>query len=179
VNISQQQRTTVRERMSKQAQRNHVDRVNFDVRVGVNVPRNVTLHVLPPDVVEIAPEYRGYRYVYVGDQIVIIDPSDYMVVAVLGGGGSTAARRGGSSFTLAADDRVFVRRHVDRGPTIRLGIGDISVGMSLPGNVELRPVPNVVVDRIPNLEGHQYFYYENEVVIVDPDTRQVVYVINN
>jgi hypothetical protein len=178
VKISQQQQTTVRERLSKQAQRNRVDRVDFDLRVGVNVPRNVALHVLPPDVVEIVPEYRSYRYVYVGDQIVIIDPSDYMVVAVLGGSSRTAVRRGGS-FTLATDDRVFVRSHVERGPAIRLGLGDISIGMSLPGSVELRPVPRVVVDRIPDLEGHDYFYYENEVVIVDPETRQVVYVIDN
>lgn len=178
VKISQQQRTTVRERLSKQAQRNRVDRVDFDLRVGVNVPRNIALHVLPPDVVEIVPAYRSYRYVYVGDQIVIIDPSDYMVVAVLGGSSRTAGRRGGS-FTLAADDRVFLRSHVDRGPAIRLGLGNISIGMSLPSSVELRPVPRVVVDRIPDLEGHEYFYYENEVVIVDPDTRQVVYVIEN
>jgi hypothetical protein len=178
VKISQQQQTTVRERLSKQAERNRVDRVDFDIRVGVNVPRNVTLHALPSDVVEIVPEYRNFRYVYVGDQIVIIDPSDYMVVAVLGGSSRTAGRRSGS-FTLAADDRVFVRRNVDQGPAMRLGIGDISVGMSLPSSVELRPVPSVVVDRIPDLEGHQYFYYENEVVIVDPETRQVVYVIDN
>jgi hypothetical protein len=178
VQISQQKQASVRERLSKHAQRHRARNVNFDVRVGVNVPRSVTLYALPPEVVEIVPEYRSYRYVYVGDQILIIDPDDYVVVAVLGGDSRAAGRRGGS-FTLAADDRVFFRRHVERGPSIRLGIGGISIGMSLPDSVELRPVPGVVVERIPDLEGHRYFYYEDDIVIVEPGSRQVVYVIED
>jgi hypothetical protein len=178
VQISQQQRTTVRERLSKHAQSNRVTNVNFDIRVGVHVPRSVTLHVLPPEVIEIVPQYRGYRYVYVGEEILIIDPSDYVIVAVLSADGRAAVRRGGS-ITLAADDRVFFRRHVTRGPAIRLGIGGISIGMSLPDSVELRPIPSVIVQRVPDLEGHRYFFYEDEIVIVDPNTRQVVYVIED
>ena len=178
VQISQQKQASVRERLSKHAQRHRARNVNFDVRVGVNVPRSVTLYALPPEVVEIVPEYRSYRYVYVGDQILIIDPDDYVVVAVLGGDSRAAGRRGGS-FTLAADDRVFFRRHVERGPSIRLGIGGISIGMSLPDSVELRPVPGVIVERIPDLEGHRYFYYEDDIVVVEPDSRQVVYVIED
>lgn len=177
VQVSEQKRTSARERLSRH-KGNHVDKVNFDIRVGVNVPRSVTLHALPADVIQVVPEYRNYRYVYVGDQYLIIDPDDYVVVAVLGGDSRAAGRRGGS-FTLANDDRVFFRRHVERGPAIRLGIGGISIGMSLPDSVELRPVPSVIVDRVPNLEGHRYFFYENEIVIVDPDTRQVVYVIED
>lgn len=178
VQISQQQRTSVRERLAKHGQRNRVNNVNFDIRVGVSVPRNIALHVLPPDVVEIVPEYRAYRYVYVGDQYLIIDPNDYVVVAVLGGDSRAASRRGGS-LTLATADRVFFRSHVTPGPAIRLGIGGISIGMNLPDSVELRPVPSIIVDRMPSLEGHRYFYYENEIVIVDPDSRQVVYVIED
>lgn len=178
VQISQQQQTTVRQRLSKHAKSHRAHNVNFDVRAGVSVPRSLTVYALPPEVVEIVPEYRSYRYVYVGDQILIIDPDNYVVVAVLGSDSRAAGRRGGS-FTLAADDRVFFRRHVERGPSIRLGIGGISIGMSLPDNVELRPVPSVVVERIPDLEGHRYFYYEDDIVVVDPDSRQVVYVIED
>lgn len=178
VQISQQKQASVRERLSKHAQRHRARNANIDVRVGVSVPRSVTLYALPPEVVEIVPEYRSYRYVYVGDQILIIDPDDYVVVAVLGRDSRTAGRRGGS-FTLAADDRVFFRRHVERGPSIRLGIGGISIGMSLPDSVELRPVPGVIVERIPDLEGHRYFHYEDDIVIVEPDSRQVVYVIED
>ena len=131
--------------MTKSAKSNRVTNVNFDIRVGASVPRSASLHVLPPDVVEIVPEYRGYRYVYVRDEIVIIHPTNYVVVAVIGGDSRVGARSG--RITLAADDRVFVRRHLDLGARVRLGIGSISIGMNLPDTVELRPLPTVIVER--------------------------------
>jgi hypothetical protein len=178
VQLSEQKRTSVRERISKSARANRVTKVNFDIRVGASVPRNATLHVLPPDVVEIVPEYRGYRYVYVGEQIAIIDPTDYVVVAVIGGDSRVGSRPGGR-IALASDDRVFVRRHVDLGARVRLGIGAISVGMNLPDTVELRPLPDVIVQRYPDLGGHRYFVYEEDVVIVEPQSREVVLVLEN
>jgi hypothetical protein len=176
--LTEQKRTSVRERISKSARANRVTNVNFDIRVGARVPRDTTLHVLPPDVVEIVPEYRGYRYVYVRDEIVIIHPTDYEVVAVIGGEGRVGSRSGGR-ITLASDDRVFVRRHVDLGARVRLGIGSISIGMDLPDTVELRPLPDVVVQRYPDLRGHRYFVYEEDVVIVEPQSREVVLVIED
>jgi hypothetical protein len=178
VQLSEQKRTSVRERISKSAGANRVTKVNFDIRVGASVPRNATLHVLPPDVVEIVPEYRGYRYVYVGEQIAIIDPNDYVVVAVIGGDSRVGSRSGGR-ITLASDDRVFVRRHVDLGARVRLGIGAISIGMNLPETVELRPLPDVVVQRYPDLRGHRYIVYEEDVVIVEPQSREVILVLEN
>lgn len=177
IQLSEQKRTSIRERMSKSAQANRVTNVNFDIRVGASVPRSATLHVLPPDVVEIVPEYRGYRYVYVRDEIVIIHPTNYVVVAVIGGDSRVGARSG--RITLASDDRVYIRKHVDLGARVRLGIGNISIGMHLPDTVELRPLPNVVVERYPDLRGHRYFVYDKEVVIVEPQSREVVLVIED
>jgi Protein of unknown function (DUF1236) len=36
--------------------------INFDVRVGTRVPRTVSFHPLPADVVTIYPEWRGYEF---------------------------------------------------------------------------------------------------------------------
>ncbi len=177
VQLSEQKRSSVRERMTKSARSNRVTEVNFDIRVGANVPRSATLHVLPADVVEIVPEYRGYRYVYVRDEIVIIHPTNYVVVAVIGGDSRVGSRSG--SITLTADDRTFVRRSVDLGASVRLGIGGVSIGMDLPGDVELRPLPSVVVERYPDLRDHRYFVYESDVVIVEPQSREVVLVIED
>ena len=69
---------------------------------------------------------------------VIIHPTDYVVIAVIGGEGRVGSRSGGR-IILASDDRVFVRRHVDLGARVRLGIGSISIGMNFPDSVELRP----------------------------------------
>jgi hypothetical protein len=43
------------------------------------------VHVVPlPDtVVEIVPRYRGYDYILVGDEIVIIDPRTMRIVAII------------------------------------------------------------------------------------------------
>ena len=177
VQLSEQKRTSIRDRMTKSAKSNRVTNVNFDIRVGASVPRSASLHVLPPDVVEIVPEYRGYSYVYVQDEIVIIHPTNYVVVAVIGGDSRVGTRSG--RITLAADDRVFVRRHVDLGARVRLGIGSISIGMNLPDTVELRPLPTVIVERYPDLRDHRYFVYDDDVVIVEPQSREVVLVIED
>ena len=57
--------------------------VNFNVSVGTVVPRSMTLHALPPTVIEVYPQWRGYRFVLVGDEIIIIEPGSYRIVAVI------------------------------------------------------------------------------------------------
>jgi hypothetical protein len=60
-----------------------VNTVNFDVRVGTVVPRSVHFATLPPVLVEISPEWRGYRYFVYHEEIVIVDPHTLRIVAVL------------------------------------------------------------------------------------------------
>jgi hypothetical protein len=57
--------------------------VNFSVAVGTRVPRDVSFHPLPTEVVSIYPEWRGYEFVLVRDQIVVIDPRTFEIVAIL------------------------------------------------------------------------------------------------
>ena len=61
-----------------------VTNVNFSISVGTRIPREgIELHALPSRVVTIYPEWRTYRYVLVRDEIVIINPDTYEIVAVL------------------------------------------------------------------------------------------------
>jgi hypothetical protein len=61
-----------------------VNNVNFSVSVGTRVPREgIELRALPSRVATIYPEWRSYRYVMVRQQIVIVDPDTYEIVAVL------------------------------------------------------------------------------------------------
>jgi hypothetical protein len=60
-----------------------VDRPDFSVSVGTRIPRSVHVVVLPEDIVQIVPEYRGYKYVIVHDEIVILDPDTLEIVAIL------------------------------------------------------------------------------------------------
>jgi hypothetical protein len=57
--------------------------VNFAISVGTRVPRDVRFHRLPAKIVTIYPEWRGYEFIRVRDQIVVIDPQTYEIVAVL------------------------------------------------------------------------------------------------
>ena len=60
-----------------------VTNVNFNVSVGTVIPRGVTLHTLPAEVITVYPDWRPYRFVLVGDEIVIIDPATYRIIAVI------------------------------------------------------------------------------------------------
>jgi hypothetical protein len=60
-----------------------VNSVNFTIAVGTRVPRDVSFHRLPTEIVTIYPEWRGYEYILVGDQILVIDPRSREIVAVL------------------------------------------------------------------------------------------------
>ena len=60
-----------------------LDHVNFQVSVGTRVPRDIRFHPLPQEVLTIYPEWRGYEFVLVNDQIVVIDPRTFEIVAIL------------------------------------------------------------------------------------------------
>jgi len=57
--------------------------VNFALSVGTAIPRSIGLHRLPPSIVELVPDYEGYDYILVRDDIVIIDPDTYEIVDVI------------------------------------------------------------------------------------------------
>jgi hypothetical protein len=57
--------------------------VNFSISVGTRVPHDVRFHALPAEVVTVYPEWRGYEFILVNDQIVVIDPRTFEIVAVI------------------------------------------------------------------------------------------------
>jgi hypothetical protein len=57
--------------------------LDVSIAVGVRVPERVHLYPLPVEVVEVYPEWRGYDYILVGDQILVIDPGTHEIVAIL------------------------------------------------------------------------------------------------
>jgi Protein of unknown function (DUF1236) len=61
-----------------------VDHVNFSINIGTRVPREgVSFRPLPVEVVTIYPEWRGYEFFLVRDQIIVVDPRTLEIVAVL------------------------------------------------------------------------------------------------
>jgi hypothetical protein len=80
--LSTEQRTQITS-VIKEQRVQPVTNVNFSISVGTRVPRDVHFHALPERVVTIYPEWRRYKFILVKEQIVIIDPNTYEIVAVL------------------------------------------------------------------------------------------------
>ena len=60
-----------------------VTNVNFSISVGARVPRNVGFHPLPAEIVTVYPEWRGYEFFLVGNQIVVVNPRTLEIVDVI------------------------------------------------------------------------------------------------
>lgn len=57
--------------------------INFSISPGVRVPRTVSFHPLPQEVVTIYPEWRGYEFFLVNDKIVVVNPRTLEIVDVI------------------------------------------------------------------------------------------------
>jgi len=80
--LSGEQRTTIRASITKQNIK-PVTNINFSINVGTRVPRTVGFHPLPAEVVTIYPDWRGFEFFLVNDQIVVVNPRTLEIVAVL------------------------------------------------------------------------------------------------
>jgi hypothetical protein len=60
-----------------------INNVNFEIRPGVRVTRDVRFYPLPREVVEVYPQWRGYEFILVKDKIVVVDPRTLEIVDVL------------------------------------------------------------------------------------------------
>ena len=84
VQLDVSQRTQMRQLILKDSSAPRVANVNFSISVGTKVPRDrVQLRPLSTQIIEIVPAYRGYLYFLVGNDIIIVEPSTYEIVAVI------------------------------------------------------------------------------------------------
>jgi ubiquitin len=59
--------------------------VNFNISVGAVVPTSVRFHPLPPRIVEIYPEWRGYEVILVSGRYIIVRPQTHEIVYIIEG----------------------------------------------------------------------------------------------
>ena len=57
--------------------------LNISVSVGTRVPDSVHFYPLPVEVIVVYPEWRGYDYILVGNEILVIDPRTHEIVAII------------------------------------------------------------------------------------------------
>ncbi len=80
--LTTEQRTKIRQTVLAGGNVPRATNVNFSINVGTVVPTSVRVVAVPAVIVEIHPEWRGYMYFVVGDEIIIVDRS-HRIVAVL------------------------------------------------------------------------------------------------
>jgi len=178
VNINDQQRTRISASLARVDAR-PLTNVNFSVSVGTVIPRDVRLSPLPADVVEIVPQYRGYEFVLVKDEIVIVDPATYKIVTVLPHSGHAAAAAPARSKVSFSDrDREVIRKHartrVESRTTGSAVRSEIRVGQPVPESVEIEELPDEVYRESPSLREYRYIHRENRTYVVEPRERRVI-----
>ena len=178
IKMNEQQAVDFRSRLERHSDIARAS-VNFEARVGVDVPESVRLAPIPTDIVAEYPEFRGYDVVIVQDEIVIVDPHTRRVVEVVGGGGTNEARmeRRGGRLHLTREQNEIIRRHVKLEHPAQVEF-DERIDARVPDTVTLEPLPPPVVAEVPEVRSYDYFVDRSEhVVIVDPDTHEVVGIV--
>ena len=152
--------------------------VNFTVNVGATVPETVHYSPLPEEIVSIVPQYRGYDYVMVRDEVVIIEPRTRKIVTVIHEGGSSGASARRTSLNIPTEKRRKIHTEVIRsyhGPRdVRF---DLRVGERVPQNVTLETFPETIYSEDPDLKTYEYVVVQERVVLVDPQSREVVEIL--
>jgi Protein of unknown function (DUF1236) len=114
-NITSEQRTQITRSFSS-VRVAPVTNVNFALSVGTVIPTTVEWHDLPAEVVTVVPAYRGYKYVLVGNRIVIIEPASRKIVTVIE---RTAEKRR----SIETEGRLAAPLFIAAAPALRRGAG--------------------------------------------------------
>ncbi|WP_457797001.1 DUF1236 domain-containing protein [Methylocystis sp. S23] len=220
VRLSEREQSRVRDIIERRGVRS-IPRGDFNARIGAVLPPTVQFYPLPEEIVSILPQYRGYNFVRVEDQIAIIDPGSRQVVTMIGEGAPGAVygyeergggyerregrydRREGGRYGSARRDESYGRERGSRGeaygyaPRVRLDSREeralyrgvmreartsmrqvcVRVGDRVPEFVDIEPVPRQIAAEAPDVERFDYFVLNDQVVLVDPDSRRVVDIV--
>jgi hypothetical protein len=184
VSLNVQQRSQIGQTIARHNVK-PVTNVNFSISVGTAVPRSVQLNALPADLVTIVPQYRGYSYFVVEEQIVIVEPSSVQIVAVIPYSGGTAhaaapAPTKSRAVKLSTEERDVIRKHTSArrssetpGPA-RRSSRRYSVGDEVETTETIEEFPETVYREAPSVRRYRYLRQDNNVILVDPEDHRVL-----
>ena len=154
--------------------------IDVTINIGTPLPERVRPRPLPTTIIEIAPEYRGYDYVIIRDEIVIVEPKTRRVVEVLhqGRGQVQGQNRVGTSLRLTAAQRAKIIAYArqQRITSVQAQL-DLQTGAAVPTDIDLVRLPDEIVTEIPDIQSYEFFVDSDQVVLVDPQSRKIVEVV--
>ncbi len=80
--LTSEQRTKIRQTVLAGGNVPRVNNVNFSLSVGTAVPSSVHVVAVPETLIEIHPQWRGFFYFVVRDEIIIVD-RDHHIIAIV------------------------------------------------------------------------------------------------
>lgn len=87
----------------------------------------------------------------------------------------SVAQTVGAAIPVAPEERARIKEYVVREKVPAVTLKDVSVGVRLPADVELRAVPD---SWGPSYSKYRYIYSGSNVYLVEPSTREIVSVID-
>ena len=177
--VNDQQRTQIVERLRRDRSVSNQN-INIQVNIGQRLPPRVRARPLPPDIVGIAPQYRGYQYTVIEDEVVIVHPRTHEVVDVIREPSSTietTSRVGRERFVFTREQRETLKQAARRMTTAPVS-GSPSAPMPDSSCLTLQPVPEELVRTNPELGSYRYLAIGDQVVLVDPREQKIVEVID-
>jgi Protein of unknown function (DUF1236) len=188
--LSDERRTRVSTAFSQTVERMNVrplSRSEVSVSVGGVLPRSVRALDVPADIVRINPEFRGHKFVVVEDEIVIVEPRSYRVVAMLPRSGRQAAARSTTGIgsvearlRIAPEKRRFIRDIVflERERICRYEEIDPVPGVTVPRTVRVCEFPQELIEEVPEIRSYRFVVRDRHILLVDPAEYRVVDVID-
>ncbi|WP_126116455.1 MULTISPECIES: DUF1236 domain-containing protein [unclassified Bosea (in: a-proteobacteria)] len=164
---------------------NRPDTVVF--RQGAILPVGVPYYDLPDEVIARHPDWRGYQYVMTeSEEVAVVEPRTRRIVDVVDKNAPRSAAAAPADARAAASpaasngttDRHELARMIlaDARPGEIQGVDGLK-GAVLPTQVVLRPLPPEVEQQDQQLRGLHYALIGDDVLIVDPKSREIVVVI--
>ncbi|WP_082613881.1 DUF1236 domain-containing protein [Bosea sp. Root483D1] len=156
-------------------------------REGVVLPVGVPYYDLPDEVIERHPDWRGYQYVMTeSEEVAIVEPRTRRIIEVVDKNAPRSAAAVPANTRATASpapsngttDRHELARMIlaDARPGEIQGVDGLK-GAVLPAQVALRPLPAEVEQQDQQLRGFHYALIGDDVLIVDPKSREIVDVI--
>ena len=162
---------------------------NTPLKAGTVVPTSVLIKSILPEIATVEPSFRGKSYFVTPDAIVIVNPGNREIVSAFSFSGSeqalVPAPVARQAIALTPADREIIRKELVPGaaandgpkPTNTTPPGSVAVGDIVPGSIALQEFPASVSGVIPDVKVFRYYQVGQNVVVVDPDKRRVLEVI--
>jgi hypothetical protein len=181
-NVNDQQRSQIVDRLRRDRSVSRQN-INIQVSIGERLPPRARLQRLPPDIVRIAPQYRGFAYTVVEDRVYVVEPRTRRVVdVIIESGPSTRTTSifrsgGGERVVIAQEQRETFKQVARRGMTsapTSASPGSLSDQSCL----QLQAVPEELLRKNPELGQYRYLTIGEQILLVDPRQQKVVEVID-